>query len=318
MALNPTLERFNVFGFALQSAQGTPASTGFNWIPMRAETNIERNPNLEAVDQADGVGYDQLMYSKGIWIEGAAGVSTQPVSPSILDLVTWIITRDSYGQGAFATVVMKNARRTDAYQDVKVGSAVFRMHSGAPLETELHLHGVAPSTGGAPTVGSVQAGAPYIFDEVTVGVDWDGSGSVGSAEMTIKTFEINIDNLLQTGEEGLRLGSLYMQSLYNNGDPLITGSFTRDYVDSTTESQDPFDLWLQQIANLNNASYKAKMSISMTRGSVTLSFVMGNIWFKKVGQPAKGTRRGTMTQTIEYLALADTTLTPPVGLVLTG
>jgi hypothetical protein len=271
------------------------------------ETNLERNPNLEALDQADGFGYDRLMYSKGFWLEGGSALSVQPVSGSLANLVAWMVSRDSYGQSKWATVVLKNSRVTDVFQDVKVGTAGMKLSAGQPLGLDLHLMGIMPVANPSVTIGTVQDGAPYNFDETTVKVDWDASGSVGSAEKTIKTLDINIDNLLQTGDEGLRLGGLYMESLYNNADPVVTGTFTRDYTDPTTESMDPFELWLQQMVDPSSDTYDAQMQVDLTRGGVTLSLLMPNMRFRRVSQPARGTRRGTMTQTVEFLALASAT-----------
>lgn len=314
--MNPTLERNCVFGFGLQTGQGLPKTSGLTWIPLRGETDFSRNPNLEAVDQADGYGYDRLMHSQGIWIEGGAGLSVQPVSGSLANLISWMVDRDSYGQGRWATVVLANPRVRDVYQDVKVGTSALRLNAGRPLDLELRLMGIRPMSNPTISLGAIQDGAPYTFDETTVRVDWDASGSVGSAEKTIKTLEINIDNLLQSGEEGLRLGGLYMETLYNNGDPVVTGSFTRDYVDPTTEVMDPFELWLAQMVNPSSDAYNAQMQVDLTRGGVTMSLQMKNMRFRKVNQPAKGTRRGTMTQTVEFLALACADGTP--GLVLTS
>jgi hypothetical protein len=244
------------------------------------------------------------MHSRGIWMDGNGGVSVQPVSGSLTNLLSWIFDRDSYQQGKWGTVVYSDGRRSYQYQDTKVAHAKFSLNAGRPLELELGLFGITPATPSI-ALGSIQDGAPYTFNETTVKVDWDSSGSVsGSAEKTLKTFELDVDNQLQSGEDGLRLcDSLYPQTGYNNGAGVFTGSFVRDYIDSTTESQDPYDLWLNQITVAYSDSYNAQMSVTLTRGGVSLVFTMPNMRFRVARQPANASRRGTRNQTVEFQAL---------------
>jgi hypothetical protein len=312
---NPSMEFLTCWGFGIQDGQGQKNTSDLTWLPLNAASDFNLNPNLELTDQADGFSDDRLMHSRGIWMEGNGGVSCQPVAGSLANLLEWVFDRDDYCQGKWATVVYSDGRRVYQYPDVKVASARFSLSAGAPLGLELRLLGIGePFDSPIISPGLIQDGAPYTFDETKVQVDWDSSGTVHSnAETTLKSLELEVDNQLQGGEEGLRLcESLYPQTGYNNGAGVYTGSFVRDYIDSTTESQDPFELWIKQIGAAYSDDYNGMLKVTLSRGGVALVLSMPNTRFRTSRQPATGSRRGTINQTVEFQALTNAAGDPAV------
>lgn len=311
--MGASLEKLTQFAFGVQSAQGTAKTSALTWIPMRGTTDLEVVPNQELLDAADGYDHDHLMYSAGYHVEGNAVVSLQPIDATLESLIDWILTRDSYNQGQFATVVIKDTQVQRQFMDVKVSRATFRFTAGQPVEFELALVGIQRYTATTIAQATTDATAPYLFNEATVSVDWDVSGSA-VADTSIKSIQIDIDNRVQDPREGFRLrAQAYPTTLYNEGAPAITGRMTRDHIGGGSESQDPYSSWLTQFGTNFTDAYKARLTIAVAR-TETLTLTMDNLQFTRVAAHPRGSRRGTMDQEIEFTCLADTDDACPIAI----
>ncbi len=302
------------FGFGIQDAQGQVKTTGLTWLPLRGTTGLNDNPNMQVIDQADSYEYERLPYPGGIWVEG--GINVSPIPGSMANLLTWIQERDSYNQGKYATVVLYDQMYQRQYQDVKVETATFRLTAGEPLSLELACRGIRPYTSTTISLNTVDTGGPFLWPEAVVQVDWDNTGTVhASAETTIRELEFTIENSVLSGEEGLALNSsFYPAYLWNTAALKCTGRFTRWYMPSATEANDPYTRWLAQMTSVFSNTHKAMMTTTLTRGGSTLTLAIADMRFETVTQEPAGSREGMIMQEVTFRCLSADGATAPIVL----
>ncbi|MBW2003839.1 MAG: hypothetical protein JRI72_04390, partial [Deltaproteobacteria bacterium] len=200
LTVGPSLSKHARFGFALQSAEGTPeeGAANTNWLPFNDTLDFARMGNAEIYQQADYTDYNHLMFSSGQWFEGGVPVALQPTVASLDDLISWVIDRDTmgYNQGMFATVFIVDQYRQREILEVKVREATITFTKGEVVRFTLGLVGKEEVTPYNGPVVDVDTGGPYIYKEATVTTDVGGIGSL-SADYEFEEKEVRIDNVLE-------------------------------------------------------------------------------------------------------------------------
>lgn len=223
---NQTPRKLVKWAWALQTAEGTAELKAAQIaLPLPAGADYGSDPHFSFPRYADGNMYEYPYIEEGTWQEGDVRV---PLIPGyVQELFDWIITRDAYYQGKFATMWFDFGVVTEKYYDVKVNKAVLTIKAGAKPELVLTLQGKRVGTGEAITATVVEPWE-YSFKEGAVTADWDGSTL--AAENTLRTITIEIDNTLESGQEGMRIMAQdYPQTMENQLGPIVTGTLDRDF-----------------------------------------------------------------------------------------
>lgn len=232
---SPALGEKGIFGFALQTDKGS-AVTPDNWLPLYERESVSYNPNYTILEWADGKGYQSQYVQAGKW---AAGEVVVPAIPGYTaDLITWLMTRDSYQQATWATVTLDAGY--DQYDrpygvkyltDCKITRCRIDWRTGdTPTLFRLTLAALLCEQGSDPSP-TMPTTDPYMFDKCTVTLETAGGGL--ASEVNLKAISVDIDNMVEDPSTGLRLTtSLWPQQLYNRARHRVTGTFDRDFVDS--------------------------------------------------------------------------------------
>ncbi|MGE4406390.1 phage tail tube protein [Pseudomonas sp.] len=286
-----------LFAFALQTQQGTPAALASAVIlPLPGAETIQTDPHYEFLRYADDNAYENTYVERGTWAEGDVQV---PLIPgSCADLFDWIITRDAYWQGKWATVWSDLVNVQKKWSDVKVARATFRFRTFQEPELTLTLRARKVETGEA-IAGSIVVPQPYECKEIEFQVSWNTN--TPAADTTIREVTIEIDNMVESGEDGGRItNDVYPVTLDNEMGPVVTGSLSRDFRSSAA-----YDAW----AAGNEGSLKVVMSRGTTTATVFLPRV---VWVgNDVGIPDSGFVR----EGINFRALGSTDgATAPIDL----
>lgn len=303
----PALNKHTLFGFALQSTEGTAITTGLTWIPTTDRTDFAFQGNIQDFRQADYTNYQHLVYSSGAWWEGGWPISLQPVDGSLTNLVTWITSRPHYNQGRFATVVLDDSLQARYAYDVKVATATFSFRKGEPINCTLQL--IGKRTGSSCTLSTPNTGGPYLWSDTAVTTG--DYGDTLSSDVNFESLEITIDNHVEAAEEGFRLTAAnYPTRLYNIAGIDCFGSFDRDYVDTTW-----YDGYIAQIAAPFATTSNAAITAVLTRGGQALTFTMPRVIQKMVRREPDGSNEGRIVEGIDFKALgSDDGNTAPITL----
>lgn len=258
----PQLSRKRVkFAWALQSAEGTPALQGAQIaLPLPAGFKYGSDPHYSFVDYAGGNPHDYIYVEEGTWQEGEFRI---PLIPGYCEeIAEWIMARDAYDQAKWATLWLDFGTVTRKWYDVKVKQATFTFKGGARPELQLSLQGKRAGTGEAITVDAPEAWE-YRAKEVALQSDYDGSTLV--VDTTIRGLTIEIDNKLESPQDGMRIAAVeYPISMDNDVGQTVTGTIERDYSSN--------DLVTALVARAKGA-----LTVTATRGGNVLTLTLPSI-----------------------------------------
>ncbi|MCD6350898.1 MAG: hypothetical protein J7M26_02155 [Armatimonadetes bacterium] len=286
-----------LFAFGLQTQQGTPAALASAVIlPLPGAESIQTDPHYEFLRYADNNAYENTYVERGTWAEGDVRVPLIPGSCS--DLFDWIITRDANWQGKWATVWSDLVNAQKKWSDVKVARATLRVRQFEEPELTLTLRARKVETGESIT-GSVIVPQPYECKEIQFLASWD-SGTP-AADTTIREINIEIDNMVESGEDGGRItNDVAPVTLDNEMGPVVSGSLSRDFT-----SSDAYDAWV--------AGNEGSLKVTMTRGTTVATILLPRVvWTQNdAGIPDSGFVR----EGISFKALGSTDgTTAPISL----
>jgi hypothetical protein len=304
----PALAAYGQFGFELQSVEGSQAlGTDPAWLPLCAPNGFQWVPNIQILNMGDSLYYERAAFSGGQWWAGAVKFYLTPGHASAIS--SWIQTRDAYGQGKFATVWQLDTRGdgTSVWRgvgDVKVASASFEFTPRSPVVVTLNLLGISAAASVANSV-AVATAAPYITKDCVF--SYIPNASVGTSDgWNLKNLTLNINNHLQSPEEGMRLNSSYCPyRLYNEGYMSVSGSFLRDYQDQQIEAAihsqaewgTALDDWWEQ-------TYDGSLVVTMTRG-VVLTATVARVRYTDWSNQLPGSRVGALNEAVQFAGLSS-------------
>jgi hypothetical protein len=195
--------------FALQDNFGTAATTGFEEIPTKDDSDIDVSPGYTFFQVGGGYRGKTWYGNQGDAIEGKMVLPCSPGYVGAGAIYNWLFARgDSsyYYQGKYATIFkvinlgLAN-EWVEMYQDVKVKSGSIKLDRGLDYLTfEVDLKGLAlpavdedwPGTVGQTFIdGSLY---PYKFQEAAFSID---TGSGYAATMVTKNHTLSWDNMLE-------------------------------------------------------------------------------------------------------------------------
>lgn len=299
----PTLEKHTAFGFQIQSAEGSEVYDSVLWVPFNDTLDFKLRTNRTPYRQADYNDYLHMLYSGGIWAEGGAPVSFIPDATVWAALKSWLMDRDAYNQGKFASVyIYDTARGIRAFKDVKVREFAFRFTRGEPVRLDLQLVGKGPGSGNPTPDLSGRRIGPFLWKETVVEIDYGGLGSM-SVSVDIEGAEVRGDNMIHTPEEGMRITSTVNGPvrLYNIGGQNVTGSFTRDFVDSTV-----YDIFVALGSDDFGTTYDGQLKFTLTRGGVSAEILVNRFQLTDHAADPAGTNEGRIVETVEWQGLGST------------
>ena len=278
-----------IFGFALQTGKGEPASIGdIIGLPLPAGESLQTDPHFSFLHYADGRAGISTYVNRGTWMEGDVRV---PMIPgSCVDLFDWIVSRDQYWQGVWATVWVDLANTTKKWTDVKVVRARFSHKSPEEPDLSLSLRGRICAAGESLAGIDVLEPWPYVCDEVSFAATWNGTSPV--ADLTARQVQFTVDNNVETGDRGMRIApQIYPQTLDNEMGQTVEGSIERDFSDG-----DAMDAFL--------AGQEGALELSMVRDGYTSLLSLPRIVQKlnKTVTPDSG----FVNEPIEFTALDST------------
>jgi len=309
----PALEKLTAFGFQLQTEEGTEVADDVLWVPFNDALDFKLQTNMEPYRQGDYNDYLHLMFSTGQWFEGGVPVSLIPDVTVLTDLFAWITTRDSYNQGKWASVYMYDTTRgIRSVVDVKVREATFRFEKGGIVRLDLALVGKKPGTE-SPTISFAEGRrtGPFLWRETQVSLNTGGASLTETVD--IEAAEVRIDNMVEEPAEGLRItdsNGQYPQKLYNVGAINCTGSFSRDFLDTSV-----YDAYKSQAGNTFGTTYDAQVQFILTRGAVSATLTVNRLQYTEYAADPSGTNEGRITEEVSWQALgSDDGSTAPLTL----
>lgn len=313
---------FSKFGFALQSGQGVEATSDPIWLPFVGSLELNRNSNPEPLELADRCNFDRLVYPKCKYWAGSVTVLLCPGAAH--DLIDhWIKERDAYSQGRWATVWVVDglgAVRTAA--DVKIASASFEFSTQNAVSVSLSMIGISDGTNVTPTdYDQPTLVAPYIFKDAVVTHKPYATGSYESIHC--KSLSINIEEFLDSPEDGLRLnGSYFPATLYNSRVYRVTGTLERDYQTVSTAQAywvQNEDATIDAAHDWNEDTYDGEIGVGIVRGAGTIAISIPHVRYTDWSPRITGGRAGVQTEVAQFMALTDSTgVTAPLTLSATG
>ena len=263
--------REGYFGFKLQTAKGSYV-TPDTWLPLlalpperqqRGFRGLAQHHNYVVLNMADRNAYQSKYFSAGQWVEGSIAV---PLIPgAVANLLSWIQTRDSDGQGAWASVLVDCVHTVKKITDCKVRRARFQLRKEREVDCVLDVAGLLMEAG-SPTSPSIPTAAPYVFTEASVQLDKGGQGL--GEDVHCERIVIDLDNVVEEPSEGMRLRqSTAPLQLYNLAGVRCTGVLDRDFVDS-----DVYDDFL--------SGTEAALTVTLQRGLDTCMFTLPRIVYE--------------------------------------
>lgn len=290
------------FGFGLQTEKGTYVDPT-TWLPLvdveanRGDT-VEWKKNYVVLDMADGKEYQTSYYSAGEWAEGKL---RSPVIPgSVSALFSWVQDRDAENQGKWASVLIDCVNEVKKITDAKIRRATFDFAKGEPVVCTLEVCGLKMDSGETPSP-SIPVAAPYIFREATVEIA-TGGGSLAE-DVNCEAIRIEVDNVVEKAEEGLRLTEAGEPlELYNLAGVRCTGAFSRDFVDSGVYADFA-------------SGQEAATLITLERGASTATLSLPRVLHTGTDLGLPGSHAKRIVEEVDFVALGSTDgLTPPVVL----
>lgn len=314
MALNtPTLAKHGKVGFQLQEPLGNAEGINISsvtpvWVPLCEDPSFKLEIGSSLIDMADAHENDYLEYSTGHWYAGSIAFYLYPGILS--DLMDWVQTRTTGNQSEFAHVWMidMNGDLIRGAKDVKVASAEFTFAYGQPIRCTLDLVGKTHATA-VPTIGdpteAITDAFPFLMKDGSFAyTTYSGGSAIG---FDIKEATVRLDNRVQDPSAGMRWnGSYSPYTLYNEGGVSCTGSFTRDFQNSSL-----YDTWLKQHEigstagyDYYDTTYDSSFTITISRG-VTFTITMPRVRLSDVRTGQRGSRVGTQDESAEFIALGS-------------
>ena len=313
-ARNSMLAKHTAIGFALQSSFGTEAAGTVYWLPFEGNVDYKLHANKQYPTQADyNTAGDHLQYSAGAWFEGNIPFIFTPSTSAVTDMLKWIFDRDSYNRGRYASVYKygvfpDGSLFQESSMDVMVRDATFKFTKGRPVTLIPNLIGRAPGSK-TPSVSMATQSGPFLWSDVTATVSY--GGETAAADLDLEDAEIRIDNLVTTGEDGLRFdGSAYPALLENHGAARVTGSVTRGFVDDVITAA-----FLNQVAAPFTHTDEGSLSFAIARGSTTITIDVNGVDWGDVGPDFQGNNDTKIMQGgVPFKALAsDDGATGPIS-----
>ena len=312
MSMTPVLSKHTAFGFQIQETEGTEASDAVIWIPVDGTVDLKKRVNRTFPRQADYVEGQHLHYSAGQWAQGGLGFVLVPDATVLADLFEWIFDRDSYNQGALATVYKYYERGGvgvyESFIDCKVGEATFTFEKGRPVGLGLSVVGRKPGVA-TPAVTMASVTGPFLYKETGISVSYAGETIADTTEL--ERAEIRIDNRLEDPGEGLRLtsgedGGKYPAHIYNLAAAEVSGSMTRDFVSDllTTSFQAQAD---DDFGSTNDG----QLVFELERGGASATITCNRVQWGEPGPDFPGDNETRITQDVEWTALMEDTATDP-------
>ena len=302
---DPALDKHTAFGFQVQDDEGTEVNDTVIWTPFNDRLDFKLRTNRTVYRQADYNDYIHLLYSSGIWSEGGAPISLIPDATMWASLIVWLQTRDAYNQGKWASVYLYDTTiGIRAFMDVKVREFNFRFTRGEPVRLDLQLVGKKPGTGTPiPTLTGRRLG-PYLWKETEVQLDMGNAGGSLAVTVDIESAELRGDNMIHSPEEGLRItdsNGAYPQKLYNIGGMNVTGSFSRDFLDTTA-----YATYVALGTSDFAATYDASVQFLMTRVT-TATALVNRMQLMEHAADYAGSNEGRLVESVDWQGLGSTT-----------
>ena len=320
MAMTPGLSKHTAFGFQLQTTEGTAVSSNVLWIPVDATVDFKHRGNRTYPRQADYVEGEHLHYSAGEWWQGAVPFILVPDATVLPDLLEWILDRDSYNQGAIATVYKYHIAGStgatwESVIDCKVQECTIGLEKGRPVSLALTVVGRKPGVA-TPAVSMATVTGPFLWKECQLQAAY-GGGALATV-IDIERTEIRINNRVEDPGEGLRLvsdadGGQYPQHIYNTAAAEISGSLTRDYVSAAISTA-----FGNQVADDFGSTYDGELTFTLVRGGVSLLLEAHRVQWEDPGPDFPGDNESRLTQDVGWKALwQNTAVTPNAALEYT-
>lgn len=290
------------FGFGLQESKGTYVAPT-TWLPLldgdgRGGDSVQWKKNYVVLDMADGKEYQTSYYSAGEWAEG--GLRFPLIPGSLSGLFSWLQDRDAESQGKWASLLVDCVNEVKQVTDVKVRRARLDLVRGAPVVCTLDVCGLRMESG-SPVTPSFPVAAPYLFSEATVEIA-SGGGAL-SEDINCERLRIELDNMVEDPEDGLRLAeSGEPLQLHNLAGVRCTGVLSRDFVDSALYADFA-------------AGQEAALLIALERGAAAATVALPRVLYTGSDAGLPGTHSRRIVEQVEFTALASADgLTPPVVL----
>jgi len=277
----------NWIAFAIQTNMATVNVTASDYVfvPLTSDESVKTNPNLSFDVGVEGFPGPNKFYSQGKIVEGGLPITMVPGATA--DLVDWLITRDSDGQGKFATVIINTAIKRRRIIGCKIDTARLVFENRSLLSADLTILGVEEDANTSPALTpSWAVQNPYMFADCSLIIG-------GSADKTFNRVELTVNN--HVDRDCFRLnGTGKPEVFWNLGGPDCEGTFERDAVDSTI-----YDAFLAYTPG------SMKLTASRTIGLDTYSveFEMKKIIYTDSGLAAKGQRNARNTNTGTFTAM---------------
>lgn len=273
-------------GFRNQAAKGSYLAPD-TWLVHSAE-GILREHNYVFLNHADQHDWESKYHSGGRWADGTLSI---PLVPGTLtNLIAWILTRDADNQGNWASALIDCVRTVKQLTDMKVRTASFSLEKGDIATVDLAVTALAIAAGSAGSP-SFSTAAPYVFSESAVQLG-TGGGALAAAN-DIERITIDVDNGVEDAPEGLRLRSSDAPyQLYNTSGMRVTGSFSRDFVDSAV-----YDDFL--------AGTEATLSLALTRSCDVVTFTLPRIVYDTDDAASPGTKDERIVEGVTFRALGS-------------
>jgi len=295
--MSPALSKEGYFGFKLQAAKGSYV-TPDTWLPLLAVPpgrrqagfrGLAQHHNYVVLNMADRNAYQSKYFSAGQWVEGSISV---PLIPgAVASLLSWIQTRDSDDQSAWASVLVDCVNAVKKITDCKVRRVRFRLQKGREADCILDLAGLLLEAG-SPTSPSIPTAAPYVFTEAAVQLETGGQGLAD--DVHCERIVIDIDNVVEEPAEGMRLReSTAPLQLYNLAGIRCTGVLDRDFVDS-----DVYDDFI--------SGTEAALTVTLQRGVDTCTFMLPRLVYEADSAALPGVGDERIVERVAFRALGST------------
>jgi hypothetical protein len=290
------------FGFSIQSAKGTFVAPT-TWLPLiktqgsKGDT-VGLKRNYVVLDTADGSDYQTRYFSAGEWV---AGELCFPVVPgSVSALFSWIQDRDSEAQAKWASALIDCVHEVKMITDLKVARATLTLTKGEPVVCALEVCGLKLEGGTHPSP-TIPVAAPYIFREAKVELAVGGEAMV--EDVNCESIRIEVDTVLEDPAAGLRLQeSAAPAQLYNLAGVRCTGSFERDFADSSVYADFA-------------AGQEAALQITLERDATSATISLPRVLYTGSDLGLPGTHAQRIVETVDFVALGSVDgATPPVVL----
>jgi len=217
-------------GFALQNSEGediTAAGSFTVWRLPEAES-LSEDPAYSFLDWADGVQYQNHYLREVQSVSGS--LTLWPIPGGSSDLIDWIITRDSDGQGKWATIAVEFVTTRRKFRDCKCASARLEFTgSGTPM-WRMDVTGKFGDTGVDLTSEDAVTTTPYEKHESYI--EMKTGGGAYATTNAVHNVTIEIDNQIESAGDGATVNKQLYPQYLANGIQLVTGTFDRRFIDA--------------------------------------------------------------------------------------